>query len=211
MNLSVKTIIFAAVACSSFAGISSAMADVGNPTLPAGKQVSAITMHMTGTITNSTCNIRPYTTAGADATTLNMGVLTKGKTSETVSFFLKPVDGCITGITTGSKSADITWESNGLTDHGISNMYGTAKNVHLELSPASGEGAAEINGDASAVADKGVVKTGSQTVVYNKIATGGDPAAALPFKYNVQLVSDNGNDMEAGTFDTDVSYTVAYK
>ncbi|ENG3301093.1 hypothetical protein ABTX20_005371 [Salmonella enterica] len=203
MVFSVKKIVLAVVACSSFAGASSVMADVGNPTVTAGK-VSALTMHVIGTISKSTCDIRPYTAAGADATTLNMGTMTPGKESTPVSFFLKPVDGCNDGIASGD-SAEITWESNGLTEHGISNMYGTAKNVHIELSPANGDGAAVTNAT-------GFVKTGAQTVAYNSVATTGkSPDAPLPFKYNVKFASDNGGNMEAGTVDTDMSYTVAYK
>ncbi|EAA6845029.1 hypothetical protein R2E04_002433 [Salmonella enterica] len=206
MDFSVKKIVLAAVVCSSFAGASSVMADTGNPTVPVGKKVSALTMHVIGNITKSTCDIRPYTTAGADATTLNMGTMTTGKESTPVSFFLKPANGCSEGITGGgSTAAEITWESNGLTEHGISNMYGTAKNVHIELSPVGGDGVAVT--DAT-----GFIKTGAQTVVYSTIATTGkSPDTPLPFKYNVKLVSDNGGGMDAGTVDTDMSYTVAYK
>ncbi|EBH1518727.1 hypothetical protein CBX60_23490 [Salmonella enterica subsp. enterica serovar Pensacola] len=203
MVFSVKKIVLAVVVCSSFAGASPVMADTGNPTLVAGQKVSAITMHVIGTISKSTCDIRPYTAAGADATTLNMGVVNKGEAGTPVSFFLKPVDGCSDGITNGG-SAEITWESSGLTEHGISNMYGTAKNVHIELSP--------MNGDGVAVPDTtGVVKTGAQTVVYGGIAAG-DPSTPQPFKYEVKLVPDSGDKLtEAGTVDTDMSYTVAYK
>ncbi|EGC1083078.1 hypothetical protein H8467_005278 [Salmonella enterica] len=206
MVFSVKKIALAVVACSSFAGSSSVMADAGNPTVTAGK-VSALTMHVIGTISKSTCDIRPYTAAGADATTLNMGTMTAGQESTPVSFFLKPANGCSEGITGGggSTAAEITWESNGLTEHGISNMYGTAKNVHIELSPANGDGAAVTNAT-------GFIKTGAQTVAYNSVATTGkSPDAPLPFKYNVKFASDNGGNMEAGTVDTDMSYTVAYK
>lgn len=216
MNPSVKKVVLAVAACSAFASATSAMAGVGSPTIPTSQKVSALTMHVIGTITNTTCDIRPYTTAGADATTLNMGVMTPGEVSQPVSFFLKPVNGCTDGITSGSKSADITWESNGLTEHGISNMYGTAKNVHVELSPENGSGnsAAEIDTGASSVADGGLIKTGAQTVAYDKITTPANPGPAtpLPFKYNVKFASDTkGENMKAGTVDTDISYTVAYK
>ncbi|ELK0301813.1 hypothetical protein QJE18_004920 [Salmonella enterica] len=208
INLSVKKYVLAVVVCSSFVGVSSVMADVGNPTVTAGK-VSALTMHIIGNITKSTCDIRPYTTAGADATTLNMGTMTPGKESTPVSFFLKPVDGCNDGIASGD-SAEITWESNGLTSHGISNMYGTAKNVHIELSPVDvTDVAAAIDGSGNTVHNKGVIKTGFQTVAYSKVAS---DAAPLPFKYEVKFVSDDSNvSMGAGTVDTDMSYTVAYK
>lgn len=213
MDFSVKKIVLAAVVCSSFAGASSVMADTGNPTVSVGKKVSALTMHVIGNITKSTCDIRPYTTAGADATTLNMGTMTPGAESGTVSFFLKPVDGCGEGITgeQGSAAAEITWESNGLTQYGISNMYGTAKNVHIELSPVADADFTASIGSSSSVSSGGKIRTGFQTVVYDKVASGGDPSAPLPFKYNVKFASDNGGSMEAGTVDTDMSYTVAYK
>ncbi|EMD4511837.1 hypothetical protein VQ300_004872 [Salmonella enterica] len=206
MDFSVKKIVLAVVACSSFAGASSVMADTGNPTVTAGK-VSTLTMHIIGNVSKSTCDIRPYTTAGADATTLNMGTMTSGTASPTVSFFLKPVDGCNTGITGDSPStaAEITWESSGLTEHGISNMYGTAKNVHIELSPVNEGGVAETD-------MTGIIKTGAQTVAYKTIATAALSSTPLPFKYDVKLVPDSGDKLtEVGTIDTDMSYTVAYK
>lgn len=214
MVFSVKKIVLAVVACSSFAGASSVMADAGNPTVTAGK-VSALTMHVIGTISKSTCDIRPYTAAGADATTLNMGTMTTGQESTPVSFFLKPANGCSEGITDGggSNAAEITWESNGLTDKGISNMYGTATNVHIELSPESADAdIAKIDTGTSTVKAGDKIRTGYQTVAYSTIATTGkSPDAPLPFKYNVKFVSDNGVSMDAGTVDTDMSYTVAYK
>ncbi|ELU3815806.1 hypothetical protein QPG95_004432 [Salmonella enterica] len=214
MVFSVKKIVLAVVACSSFAGASSVMADAGNPTVTAGK-VSALTMHVIGTISKSTCDIRPYTAAGADATTLNMGTMTTGKESTPVSFFLKPANGCSEGITgSGSTAAEITWESNGLTDKGISNMYGTAKNVHIELSPESGgTDVAEIDSGSSPVKSGDRIKTGFQTVAYNTVADGADPnVTPRPFKYNVKFASDgSGVNMDSGTVDTDMSYTVAYK
>lgn len=211
MVFSVKKIVLAVVACSSFAGASSVMADVGNPTVTAGK-VSALTMHVIGTISKSTCDIRPYTAAGADATTLNMGTMTTGTESIQVSFFLKPVDGCHDQMT-GNDAAEITWESNGLTDQGISNMYGTAKNVHIELSPESADAdIAKINASSSPVKSGDKIKTGYQTVAYEVAsdAPSGN-VTPRPFKYNVKFVSDNGVSMDAGTVDTDMSYTVAYK
>ncbi|MDJ3788083.1 hypothetical protein LEI94_26770 [Salmonella enterica] len=215
MSLSVKKSALAVVVCSSLGGIVPAMADAGNnPTLPAGgTSVSALTMHVVGSITNSTCNIRPYTSAGADATTLNLGVVSKGSASSPVSFFLKPENGCTDGIISvmdgkaASETATITWDSNGLTDHGISNMYGTATNVHLELKPVTGNsGSADGFAEVSTGAPE-VIKTGTQTVNYKTLASGGK---ATPFKYEVKLASDDTKDMGAGTFDTDISYTVAY-
>lgn len=214
MNTSVKKVVLAVAACSAFASATSAMADTGSPSTPAGQKVSALTMHVIGTITNTTCDIRPYTTAGADATTLNMGVITKGAESTPVSFYLKPANGCTDGIigsasnTTASSAAEITWESNGLTEYGISNMYGTAKNVHVELSPVSGGDGAEINSTTSAVKNGGLIKTGYQTVQYSTIIK---ESTVLPFKYNVKFASDDSKEMSAGTVDTDMSYTVAYK
>ncbi|EDT0100552.1 hypothetical protein GQ155_003813 [Salmonella enterica] len=211
MVFSVKKIVLAVVACSSFAGASSVMAEAGNPTVTAGK-VSALTMHVIGTISKSTCDIRPYTAAGADATTLNMGTMTTGTESPQVSFFLKPVDGCHDQMT-GNDAAEITWESNGLTDKGISNMYGTAKNVHIELSPESADAdIAKIDTGSSTVKAGDKIRTGYQTVAYSTASDGAAPnVTPRPFKYNVKFVSDNGVDMDAGTVDTDMSYTVAYK
>lgn len=210
MDFSVKKIVLAAVVCSSFAGASSVMADTGNPTVPVGKKVSALTMHVIGNITKSTCDIRPYTTAGADATTLNMGTMTPGAKSGTVSFFLKPADGCSDGIASGG-SAEITWESNGLTGQGISNMYGTAKNVHIELSPVAESDLTALIDGSSPVSSTDRIRTGFQTVLYSKVASDAPSSAPLPFKYEVKFVSDDSSvNMEAGTVDTDMSYTVAY-
>ncbi|HFZ8573098.1 TPA: hypothetical protein ACIPFX_001073 [Salmonella enterica subsp. enterica serovar Birkenhead] len=211
MRSSLKKSVLAVVVCSGIASIAPAVAGAGSPT---GSSATSLTMHVVGTITNSTCNIRPYTTAGADATTLNLGVMTKEALASEVNFYLKPENGCSAGIiatTTptnpGSTTAQITWESSGLTEHGISNMYGTAKNVHMELSPVSESGVAEIDTGASSVVSKGLIKTGSQTVTYNKIT---DSSTVLPFKYSVKLVKDGAENVTVGTFDTDITYTVAY-
>ncbi|HFZ8416051.1 TPA: hypothetical protein ACIPAK_003692 [Salmonella enterica subsp. enterica serovar Aberdeen] len=211
MNLSVKKTALAIVVCSALGIVMPVMA-AGNPT---GSSATSLTMHVVGTITNSTCNIRPYTTAGADATTLNLGVMTKDTLASEVNFYLKPENGCSAGIiatstptvTPGSTTAQITWESNGLTEYGISNMYGTAQNVHLELSPVSESGVAEIDASTSSVVNNGVIKTGSQTVTYNKIT---DSSEVLPFKYSVKLAKDGAGNVTGGTFDTDITYTVAY-
>ncbi|HFJ2164450.1 TPA: hypothetical protein ACGTPM_004700 [Salmonella enterica] len=211
MNLSVKKTALAVVVCSALGIVMPVMA-AGNPT---GSSATSLTMHVVGTITNSTCNIRPYTTAGADATTLNLGVMTQKTLASEVNFYLKPENGCSAGIikdtndvnSLASTTAQITWESSGLTEHGISNMYGTAQNVHLELSPVSESGMAEINSSSSSVASKGIIKTGSQTVTYNKIT---DSSAVLPFKYSVKLAKDGTEAVTGGTFDTDITYTVAY-
>lgn len=212
MQSSLKKSVLAVVVCSGIASIAPAVAGTGSPT---GSSATSLTMHVVGTITNSTCNIRPYTTAGADATTLNLGVMTKDTLASEVNFYLKPENGCSSGIiatssptvTTGSTTAQITWESNGLTEYGISNMYGTAQNVHLELSPVSESGVAEIDSSASSVVNNGVIKTGSQTVTYNKIT---DSSEVLPFKYSVKLAKDGAGNVTGGTFDTDITYTVAY-
>ncbi|ECT5252343.1 hypothetical protein ATT74_22085 [Salmonella enterica subsp. enterica serovar Panama] len=216
MSLSVKKSALAVIVCSILGSVVPAMADVGNPSLPVGgTSVSALTMHVVGVITNSTCNIRPYTAGGADATTLNLGVVVKGSTSVSpVSFFLKPENGCTDGIISaaggkqGSTQAQITWESNGLTEHGISNMYGTAKNVHIVLSPVEGDGTTTAKIDSGGVGNGDAIKTGSQTVNYKALANG---SSANAFKYEVKLAkNDDATDMGAGTVDTDISYTVAY-
>ncbi|EFT4511174.1 hypothetical protein H2549_004839 [Salmonella enterica subsp. enterica serovar Stanley] len=216
MNLSVKKSALAVILCSVLGSVVPAMADVGSPSLPeGGASVSALTMHVVGTITNSTCNIRPYTAAGADATTLNLGVVSKNSTSASpVSFFLKPENGCTDGIVSvsegknGSTRAQITWESNGLTEHGISNMYGTATNVHIVLSPAEGDGTTTAQIDAGGVKAGDAIKTGSQTVNYKALT---NSSSANAFKYEVKLAkNDDATDMGAGTVDTDISYTVAY-
>lgn len=211
MSLSVKKSVLAVVVCSAVGAAMPTMAETGNPT---GSRATSLTMRVVGSITNSTCNIRPYTSAGADATTLNLGVVSKSSSSSPVSFFLKPENGCTDGIISvmdgkaASETATITWDSNGLTDHGISNMYGTATNVHLELKPVTGSsGSADGFAEVSSGAPE-VIKTGTQTVNYKTLASGGK---ATPFKYEVKLASDDDTkDMGAGTFDTDISYTVAY-
>lgn len=217
MKPSVKKIILAVAACSTFAGASAAMASAGaNPMLPSvnNQSTSGLTMHIVSTITKSTCNIRPYTPAGADATTLNLGVVQPSPASADVHFFLKPENGCSAGIAkSGSQMndqatlAEITWEGAGLTDHGLANMYGTAKGVHAELKALSGSGSAAIDSGSSVAADA-IIKTGFQTVSYNTILNGDIP---LPFEYAVRIASDDGQNMKSGTFDTDVSYTVAYQ
>ncbi|HAD5966286.1 TPA_asm: hypothetical protein G1Q02_05400 [Salmonella enterica subsp. enterica serovar Typhimurium] len=217
MKPSVKKIVLAVAACSTFAGAPAAMASAGaNPQLPSvnNQSTSGLTMHIVSTITKSTCNIRPYTPAGADATTLNLGVVQPSPASVDVHFFLKPENGCSAGIANSMPKvndkatlAEITWEGAGLTDHGLANMYGTAKGVHAELKALSGNGAATIVSGSSVAADS-VVKTGFQTVSYDTILNGDIP---LPFEYAVRIASDDGSAMNPGTFDTDVSYTVAYQ
>ncbi|HAK3333280.1 TPA: hypothetical protein H2A59_003820 [Salmonella enterica] len=217
MKPSVKKIILAVAACSTFAGAPAAMASAGaNPMLPSvnNQSTSGLTMHIVSTITKSTCNIRPYTPAGADATTLNLGVVQPSPASADVHFFLKPENGCSAGIAKSAPQmsdqatlAEITWEGAGLTDHGLANMYGTAKGVHAELKALSGSGSATIDSGSSVAADA-MIKTGFQTVSYNTILNGDIP---LPFEYAVRIASDDGQNMKSGTFDTDVSYTVAYQ
>ncbi len=206
MNLLVKKVVLAVVACSAFASAPSVMAVTS--------ATPGFTMHIVGSITKSTCDIRPYTTAGADATTLNLGSVVPGKASPPVSFVLKPANGCTDGITSGSSSssaAEITWDSNGLNEQGISNMYGTASHVLIKLSPENETGSAVVETSGGTVASGSPVTTGARTVAYSTIASGGGTPAPLPFKYDVKFVSDNGGDMGAGTVSTDVSYTVAYK
>ncbi|EEB8601918.1 hypothetical protein H8526_005337 [Salmonella enterica] len=111
-----------------------------------------------------------------------------------LTFFLKPVDGCHDQMT-GNDTAEITWESNGLTDQGISNMYGIAKNFHIELIPESGgTDVAEIDSGSSPVKSGDKIKTGFQTVAYNTVADGADPnVSPRPFKYKVKFVSDKAS------------------
>ncbi|EBU1127580.1 hypothetical protein CE665_24975 [Salmonella enterica subsp. enterica serovar Poona] len=213
MSLSVKKSALAVVACTALACVSSAVADTGTSQEAAG-HVNSVTMHLLGSVSTSTCDIRPYTSAGADATTLHMGVVSKeASESSPVNFYLKTVNGCVNGISAESAAA-INWDSNGLTTHGISNMYGTAKNVHIELSPQSGAGYATVASDSPVVANS-TIHTGAQKVVYEKSTVfkvaDEKPAVALPFKYSVKFASDDGKSFgSGGTIDTDISYTVAY-
>ncbi|ECM3183615.1 hypothetical protein QB94_26005 [Salmonella enterica subsp. enterica serovar Newport] len=217
MSMSVKKSAFTVVACTALACASSAVADTGTSQEAAG-HVNSVTMHFLGSVSTSTCDIRPYTSAGADATTLHMGVVNKDASeSSPVEFYLKTVNGCAEGISADS-AAEINWDSNGLTTHGISNMYGTAKNVHIELSPQSGAGYATV-ASGSPVGASNTIHTGAQKVVYEKSNVSGtvhtdadgDKTVALPFKYSVKFASDNGKAFgSGGTIDTDISYTVAY-
>lgn len=218
MRFSVKNIVLALAACSAIAGIQTATAGNGLPqpsAITTSKQLSSMNMRITGAISGNTCDVRPYTTAGADATVLNLGIYGVGQQSvlnktTDVEFFLKADADCIT-TNAPKNGVEVRWSSSGLTTNGINNVYGTSDNVHIELSPVNGDGKTVAAIDTKKGVQEGsFVKEGNASVYYTGPVA---PATVTPaaFKYKVAIVADtSGELLHQGTIDTDISYTVAY-
>ncbi|EBO0021361.1 hypothetical protein DSO52_26775, partial [Salmonella enterica] len=68
MRFSTNKAILAVAVCSSFVCASAAMA------ADAAKG-NSVSMHFVGSVTSNTCNVRPFNSAGADATTINVGTV----------------------------------------------------------------------------------------------------------------------------------------
>ncbi|ECW2673464.1 hypothetical protein F3X92_24810 [Salmonella enterica] len=199
MRFSTNKAILAVAVCSSFVCASAAMAG------DAAKG-NSVSMHFVGAVTSSTCDVRPFNSAGVDATTINVGTVEPGgnKTpTPPVKFYLKPVN-CELGSIT-STNASILWSSSGLSTVGLLNTHGTATGVHVELAPVNETGANPVS-EGGVPAD-GLVKEGLN-IVYYKAA--GSDALTGSFAYKVGLKLDSSAGATPGTVDADAIYTVAY-
>lgn len=198
MRFSTNKAILAVAVCSSFVCASAAMA--ADPA-----KGNSVSMHFVGSVTSNTCNVRPFNSAGADATTINVGtVKPDGSGAEApVMFYLKPVN-C--EGTLGSTNASILWASSGLSDVGLLNTHGGATGVHIKLMPVNEGGANTIDTSNGVQADN-IIKEGANIVYYK--AAGSDKLTGS-FAYKVGLEVDSGAKPGAGTVDADATYTVAY-
>ncbi|EBS2926437.1 hypothetical protein DSF71_13655 [Salmonella enterica subsp. enterica serovar Hvittingfoss] len=156
-------------------------------------------VNFSGVIAPTTCVIMPVTSAGASVTNIDLGTVAKSElaTGKKVEFSLASADNSQCSQT----DARITWTGAGLGASGISNTNGSATNVILELAPVAGGNPIVAGG----VPENGVIKQGSNTVVYK--------AARLdqPYKYTATLKAENvGQASVEGDFTSAVSYTVAY-
>ncbi|EMZ7257316.1 hypothetical protein ABE341_003863 [Salmonella enterica] len=194
MRFSTNKALLALAVCSSFVCASAAMAAQGN----------SVSMHFVGSVTGSTCDIRPYNSAGVDATTINVGTVKPNETAATaaVNFYLKPVN-CDTNTIT-STNASILWAGSGLSTVGLLNTRGSATGVHIKLTPVNESGANAIDTNQGVQADN-IIKEGGNVVYYK-----GTAALKGHFAYKVGLEVDAGAKPTQGTVDSDVAYTVAY-
>ncbi|EAA6844497.1 hypothetical protein DRX19_26615 [Salmonella enterica subsp. enterica] len=197
MRFSTNKAILAVAVCSSFVCASAAMA--ANPA--SGNSVS---MHFVGAVTGSTCDVRPFNSAGVDATTINVGTVKPNETTATaaVSFYLKPVNCDADAIS--STNASILWGGSGLSTVGLLNTRGSATGVHIKLTPVN-EGGANTIEAGNGVQANNPIREGGNIVFYK-----GDTALKGSFAYKVGLEVDAGVKPTQGTVDSDVAYTVAY-
>ncbi|EBP9841699.1 type 1 fimbrial protein [Salmonella enterica subsp. enterica] len=194
MRFSTNKAILAVAVCSSFVCASAAMAEKGN----------SVTMRFLGAVTDSTCDVRPFNSAGVDATTINIGTVSKDgkKVEPPVMFYLKPVN-CESGPS--STHASILWASPGLSTVGLLNT-GVARGVHIKLTPVNDTGANPID-TTSGVQANDIIKEGANIVYYK--AAGSDKLTGS-FAYKVGLEVDPGATLAPGSVSTDATYTVAY-
>ncbi|ELQ6863953.1 hypothetical protein QRG94_005125 [Salmonella enterica] len=194
MRFSSNKAILAVAVCSSFVCASAAMAEKGN----------SVTMRFVGAVTDSTCDVRPFNSAGVDATTINIGTVSKDgtKVEAPVMFYLKPVN-CESGPS--GTNASILWASPGLSTVGLLNTGGVASGVHIKLMPVNETGANVIDTSGSGVKAGNIIREGANIVYYksDKLLTGS-------FAYKVGLEVDSGATLAPGSVSTDVTYTVAY-
>ncbi|ASD88370.1 hypothetical protein MY092_005357 [Salmonella enterica] len=197
MRFSTNKALLALAVCSSFVCASAAMA--ADPA--SGNSVS---MHFVGSVTGSTCDVRPFNSAGVDATTINVGTVKPNETAATaaVDFYLKPVN-CDTNAIT-STNASILWAGSGLSTVGLLNTRGSATGVHIKLTPVNENGANVIDTNQGVQAND-IIREGGNVVYYK-----GTAALRGHFAYKVGLEVDAGAKPTQGTVDSDVAYTVAY-
>lgn len=195
MRFSTNKALLALAVCSSFVCASAAMAAKGN----------SVSMHFVGSVTSSTCDVRPFNSAGVDATTINVGtVKPDGAEAEApVNFYLKPVN-CDAKVI-ASTNASILWASSGLSDVGLLNTHGSATGVHVKLMPVNETNANVIDINNGVQADK-IIREGANIVYYG----GNTKPLTGSFAYKVGLEVDSGVTPTAGTVDADATYTVAY-
>ncbi|EAS5320273.1 hypothetical protein D8T91_19760 [Salmonella enterica] len=199
MRFSTNKAILAVAVCSSFVCASAAMA-----TDPA--KGNSVSMHFVGSVTGSTCDVRPFNSGGVDAATINVGTVKPDETTPTaaVSFYLKPVNCDVNTIS--STNASILWAGSGLSTVGLLNTRGTAKGVHIKLTPVNETGANTID-TTSGVQANDIIKEGANIVYYK--AVGSDKLTGS-FAYKVGLEVDAGAKPTQGSVDADATYTVAY-
>ncbi|EMA9950540.1 hypothetical protein U5861_000878 [Salmonella enterica] len=195
MRFSTNKAILAVAVCSSFVCASAAMAEKGN----------SVTMHFVGSVTDSTCDVRPFNSAGVDATTINIGTVSKDgtKVEPPVMFYLKPVNCGDYEIT--STNASILWASPGLSTVGLLNTGGGASGVHIKLMPVNETGANVIDTSGNGVKADNIISEGANIVYYKSTS-----ALTGSFAYKVGLEVDSGATLAPGSVSTDVTYTVAY-
>ncbi|EGT3611498.1 hypothetical protein FAP59_18080 [Morganella morganii] len=196
----IKKTVFAVAACSAMAGISPAMA--------ADAPVNSVSMHFVGAVTNATCDVRPFNSAGVDATTFNIGNIApdNASTIAPVKLYLKPVN--CTGGAIGVQNATVSWTSSGLSDHGLLNTGGTAKGVYVKLIPVNETGANPIDETApGGVKPNQPIKEGANVVYYKASNTA---KIDKPFAYQLSIAQDVNGTAGAGTIDADAIYSVSY-
>ncbi|ELC3831348.1 fimbrial protein [Salmonella enterica] len=194
MRFSSNKAILAVAVCSSFVCASAAMAEKGN----------SVTMRFVGAVTDSTCDVRPFNSAGVDATTINIGTVSRDgtKVEAPVMFYLKPVN-CESGPS--STNASILWASPGLSTVGLLNTGGVASGVHIKLMPVNETGANVIDTSGSGVKADNIIREGANIVYYKS-----DKPLTGSFAYKVGLEVDSGATLAPGPVSTDATYTVAY-
>ncbi|EDQ0044306.1 hypothetical protein G4S02_004818 [Salmonella enterica] len=197
MRFSTNKAILAVAVCSSFVCASAAMA--ADPA-----KGNSVSMHFVGSVTGSTCDVRPFNSVGTDATTINVGTVKPDETTPTaaVHFYLKPVNCDVNAIS--STNASILWASSGLSTVGLLNTRGSATGVHIKLTPVNESDANTIDTTSGVQADN-IIKEGANIVYYKD-------AKALKgsFAYKVGLEVDAGAKPKQGSVDADATYTVAY-
>ncbi|EDV7017195.1 hypothetical protein AVD99_001916 [Salmonella enterica subsp. enterica] len=194
MRFSTNKALLALAVCSSFVCASTAMAAKGN----------SVSMHFVGAVTSSTCDVRPFNSAGVDATTINVGTVKPDGSGATaaVDFYLKPVNCDANAIT--STNASILWAGSGLSTVGLLNTRGSATGVHIKLTPVNESGANTID-TGNGVQANDIIREGGNIVFYK-----GTAALKGSFAYRVGLEVDAGAKPTQGSVDSDVAYTVAY-
>ncbi|EMX9647548.1 hypothetical protein AAH559_005029 [Salmonella enterica] len=194
MRFSTNKAPLALAVCLSFVCASAAMAAQG----------SSVSMHFVGSVTGSTCDVRPFNSAGVDATTINVGTVKPDGSGATavVDFYLKPVNCDANAIT--STNASILWAGSGLSTVGLLNTRGSATGVHIKLTPVNESGANTIDTDNGVQAND-IIREGGNIVFYK-----GTTALKGSFAYKVGLEVDAGAKPTQGPVDSDVTYTVAY-
>ncbi|MFQ6247212.1 fimbrial protein [Yersinia enterocolitica] len=149
-------------------------------------------VNFSGSVSTATCNLAVKDNAGADITSVDLGVLSSTATTDgtAVNFKLVPQETtCLT-----KQNATMVWTSPTLTATGFSNASADGTNATMSLTASN-----------SSATDK-VVKQGNTS--FNYTATGGIKS----YDFSAQLKRPaTGTTMTAGPFSATASYVVAYK
>ncbi|MFV8760550.1 fimbrial protein [Yersinia enterocolitica] len=148
-------------------------------------------VNFSGAVSTATCNLAVKDSAGADITSVDLGVLSSTATADgtAVSFKLVPQEAaCLT-----KQDATMVWTSPTLTATGFSNAATNGTNATMSLTASN-----------SSTADK-VVKEGNTSFDYK--ATNGIKS----YDFSAQLKRPAAGAMTAGPFSATASYVVAYK